>query len=270
MFLSLATLFQGCSYEWKLARQYVQSGPDVALLVLPVDYLIKSNLKTKEAGVKNGMPEYQKDSLLMANSLFLKDVSDSVFLETFVNSYFDEIESLGIRLFTADYADSFLFTPTPAYIVNMAQMELEEFYLEQEDSDEFGGYVYYKTMYLNAVSINTWYEISRLNAGHNTMDVLFHSFEISDYLYGYFTENLFSGKVNYKYHISEMTVEDIYNDCEWLGKLHASWTFDYLLNRYITENAPPGKKRRFFLHYNRKQNSFDPASDWFTVMDGNE
>lgn len=258
---------QGCSYEWKLAKEYVQSGPEASALVLPPDYLIKTNLKTNEAGITGDMDQYEKDSLLLAESLFLKDISDSAFLETYVNTYLDELEKYGITIFTREYADSFMFILTPAYIINMAQMELEEYYLKQEDSDEFGGYVYYKTMYLNAVSLNTWFEVSELNSSRNGIEVLFHGYEISDYLSGYFTENLFNGKVNYKYHISEMTSDDINDDCEWLAMLHASWTFDYLLNRYISQHAPPGKKRRFFLHYNLKKNSFDPASDWFTVME---
>ncbi|MEZ5195931.1 MAG: hypothetical protein R2764_05905 [Bacteroidales bacterium] len=51
------------------------------------------------------MAPWQVDSARMANSLFLQDISDSVFLETFINSMILEFEKLGFTIYTEAYID---------------------------------------------------------------------------------------------------------------------------------------------------------------------
>ncbi|MCD4734949.1 MAG: hypothetical protein K8R53_02805, partial [Bacteroidales bacterium] len=196
-----------------------------------------------------------------------KDISDSIFLETYYNSFMGELEKYKINVFTQEYSDSFLFIKTPAYVLNIAQIEVEEYYLEQEDSQEYGSLVYYKTMYLDALSINTWLEIARLNADDEGRQVLYASRELSDYVDGYFTQNLITGDVRYKYNLSDVDIHDVYYYAAILGELHASWTFDHILNENIAENWPPEKKRRYYLHFNRKQGSFDPVTPGFSILE---
>ncbi|MCD4736384.1 MAG: hypothetical protein K8R53_10090, partial [Bacteroidales bacterium] len=62
LFFVAVLFFYGCSYEWKIARSYVESGPDLSMLILPVDFVFKSNLKTKEVNLPSGISGYEKDS----------------------------------------------------------------------------------------------------------------------------------------------------------------------------------------------------------------
>ncbi|MCD4664517.1 MAG: hypothetical protein K8R68_04535 [Bacteroidales bacterium] len=268
LILSIVILSVSCSAERKLAKTFIESKPDISVLILPIDYVFKTNLKVDEIEDKKGMTDWQLDSALMANSVLLKDISDSTFLETFINSMIEEFEKSGIKVYTESYLDSFLFIKTPAYILNIAQLEVEEFYTEHEDKEDLGDFTYYKSIDLNAINFNSWIELTRLNPKEEGRKVFFVSDGIEDIISGYFTENIFTGEVKYKYHISEIDIDIIYKYCKILGKRYAGYTYDYFMNEYITENFPAGTKRRYYMRYNRENKSLDPASrNRFVIME---
>jgi len=261
LIILLSGLAVSCYPEWKLAKSYIESKPELSIMIFPTDYVFKINLKRSEIGDTTGMTSMELDSTLEANSLFLKNISDSIFLETFINSMIIEFEKLGFDVYTENYIDSFLFFQSPAYIFNIAQIELEEHYLDYEDEEEFGDNIYHKSLDLDAVSLNSWFELSKLNGKEEGRKLFYTSETIADIADGYFTENIFTGKVQYKYQIIDLDVDIIYRYAEHLGQRYAGYTFDYILNEYIKENFPPDKKRRYYMRYNRPNNTLDPASD---------
>ncbi|RLC25836.1 MAG: hypothetical protein DRH21_03455 [Deltaproteobacteria bacterium] len=267
LFLSVV-LLSSCYPEYKLAKSYIDSEPDNSIMILPIDYLFKSNLKIEELGDTAGMSEWEIDSALMDNSIFLKDISDSIVLETFINSLMMEFEKLGFAVYTEDYIDSFLFFQSPAYILNIAQLELEEHSFEFEDSELIRGIEYYKKLQLNAININTWLEISALNADEEGRELFYANETIADIVDGHFGENLFTGKVKYNYRIVKMDEEIIYRYCELLGRRYAGYTYDYIMNEYIKQNFPSNKKLRFYMHYNRENKTLDTTvEDRFVEME---
>ena len=260
-------LLSSCYPEYKLAKSYIDSEPDISLMMLPIDYLFKTNLNTQDLGDTTGFSEWEMDSVLMANSSLLKDISDSVFLETFINSLIIEFEKLGFTVYTQNYIDSFLFFQTPAYIFNIAQLELEEHTFEFKDSELIRGTEYFKKLNLNAITINSWIEISTLNAEEEGRKLFFADETIADIVDGYFGENLFTGEVKYNYRIVEMDEEIIYRYCEMLGRRYAGYTYDYLMNEYIKQNFPSNKKLRFYMHYNRANKTLDTTvEDRFEII----
>ena len=261
IFLVFIISLSSCSLERKMAREFVESKPDISILIMPVDYFFKKNLKRDNLGDTSGMTSFQVDSSAIANSMFLKDVSDSAFLEIYINNLFNEFEDLGIKVYDEQHLDTFLFIKTPAYILNIAQIEMEEYYSTKEDSQEFGDFVYHKSISLNAVGINSWFELNRLNPQEEGHELFYASEEISDFVDGYFSQNIFTGDVQYKYVNREMETEDIYRYAEILGKRYASYTYDYIMNEYLTEHFPPGKERRVFIRYNPGNNTLDAAGD---------
>jgi hypothetical protein len=251
-----------------LGKTFIESKPDISLLVLPTDYVFKNNLKRDEIGDTSSLTKGEIDSLLLAKSLFLKDVSDSIFLETFINSMITEFEKLGIKVFMETSSDSFLFFQSPSYILNIAQLQLEEGYNEFKDSDDFGGNTYYKSFLTNAVTFNSWLEITQLNPKKEGRKLFFASETIADIVDGYFTENLLTGQINYKYQIMEIDLDILYHYCDVLGARYAGYTFDYFMNDYIATHFPAGKRRNYYMHYNRQNNTLDPTSeDRFIIMD---
>lgn len=263
----LPILLSSCYPELKIARAYIESNTDVSIMVLPTNFVFKKNLKTDNIKGLAKLTEPEKDSALLENSLFLKNISDSIFLETFINSLIIEFEKLGFQVFTESQLDSFLFISTPAYILNIAQIELEEHYTAHKDQQDFDDLTYYKSMDLNALTYNFWFEFSELNKETETLKLFYTAETIHDVVSGYFTENAFTGDVKYKYNLSEIDLDILYRYCDVFGKRYAGYTFDYLMNRYISNNWPADKKRRFYMHYKRANNSLDPTvSDRFIPM----
>jgi len=267
LFICLVFL-TSCYPEWKLGRVYIDSKPDVSLMILPTDYVFKSNLKLDEIGDTSELISPAADSLKLIKSLFLKDISDSIFLETYINSMISEFNKLGFKVYMDNSSDSFLFFTSPSYILNIAQLQLEEGYNDFKDSDEFGGNTYYKAFQTNAITFNSWLEFTQLNPKKEGRKLFFVSETIADIVDGYFTENLLTGEIKYKYQIMEIDLDIIYHYCEVLGARYAGYTFDYLMNDYIKSNFPQGKKRNFYMHYNRVNNTLDATSeDRFILME---
>jgi hypothetical protein len=266
--LTVLLMLSSCYPEWKLARTFVSEGPESAILVLPANYVFKKNLKVDELENTTGLTDSEIDSALMANSLFLQKVSDSVFLETFINSLIQELDRLGFKVFLENQLDSILFAKTPAYLFNIAQIELEEHYSVHEDKETFGGFEYYKNVDLNAITYNFWFEISELNDEEGNRKLFFSSETINDVVFGYFTENLFTGEIKYKYTLDEIDLDILYRYAGIFGIRYAGYTFDYIMNEFITERWPPDKKRRFYMHYNPENNTLDPTlSERFVEME---
>jgi hypothetical protein len=264
--LLLLSVLTSCYPEWRLAKSYIDSDPGVSILILPTNYVFKKNLKVEEFDGKQ-LQQDALDSALYANSVFLKNLSDSVFLEAFVNSMIDEFVRLGYRVYTESMLDSFLFVQRPAYFLNIAQVELEEHYSMHEDKQEFGEYVYYKNLDLNAVSYNFWFEISELNDDSANHKLFFASQTINDVVYGYFTENLFTGDIKYRYDVDEIDMDIIYRYAAYFGRRYAGYTYDYLMNSYVAEQFPQDKTLRYYMRYNRENNTLDPTiNDRFVEM----
>ena len=269
VFLSLATgLFTSCYPEWKLARSYIGQEKDISILVLPSNYIFKRNLKVDELKERDGLNEWELDSTLLSNSLFLNKLSDSIFLEHFVNSMIEEFIALNYQVYTEQMLDSFLFLKSPAYILNIAQIELEEHYNVHEDKQEIGDNVYFKKIDLNAISYNFWFELSGLNGGDGERELFFATETINDVVFGYFTENMFSGGIKYQYSLDEIDLDIIYRYCEILGQRYAGYAYDYLMNKYLDEHWPPDKKRRYYMQYKRENNTLDPTlNNRFTTLE---
>ena len=257
-----------CYPEWKLGKTFIDSKPDISVMILPADYVFKNNLKRDEIGDTAGLTNLEKDSLLLAKSLFLKDLSDSVFLESFINSMISEFDKLGLKVYMDNSSDSFLFFKSPSYILNIAQLQLEEGYHDYKDSDDFGGNTYYKAFQTNAVTFNSWLELTQLNPKKEGRKLFFVSETIADIVDGYFTENLLTGEIKYKYQVMEIDLDIIYYYCEVLGARYAGYTYDYLMNEYIRSHFPAGKKRHYYMHYNRPNNTLDPTfEERFELME---
>ena len=257
-----------CYPEYKLARTFIKSDKDISIMVLPTYFVFKENLKTAEIDGLKDLSDEEADSVLLSNSIFLKDISDSIFLEKFTNSMLVELENLGIKVYNESFSDSFLYIQSPAYILNIAQILVEEHYNPHQDKEVIGEYEYFKTIDQNALTFNFWFELTELNDEYQEPLLFFTDETINDLVIGYFLENPFTGEVKYKYSISEMDLDIVYEYCEILGQRYAGYTFDYLMNKFIIENWDVSRDPYFFMHYKRYNKTLDPTeSERFIEME---
>lgn len=266
-FLILSGL-ASCSLERKVAREYIEKDHSRSLLVIPPSFIFKVSLKEWQLDSAEMLADSEIDSLLFENSLYLKYIDDSIFLDYYISNYIAEMEGYGFEVYVEDSLSAFLTGKNNAFIVNMAQLELEEYVMPIKEEEEFGGYIYYEVIDLNAVNLNSWFEISRVN-GNENVELFFSSMYATDGLDGLFKYNYFTGEVQFQYEIDTLTLDAIYRLGALAGYTYAGYTFDYLLNSYIDKRMQEEGRYRsdVFYHYNRQQRYLTPANNRFIPME---
>jgi len=65
-------------------------------------------------------------------------ISDSAYLEHYLNTFITELRELGFSVYLDNSVDSFLRTQPQSYILNIPQIQLDEYYYPYSDSVYFG------------------------------------------------------------------------------------------------------------------------------------
>jgi hypothetical protein len=257
--LIVVVAFSSCSLERKLAKQFVENRDTIAVLLIPPDFLFKANLKTWSAGDIDQLDPQEQDALLYDSSKFIKHIVDSVFIGRYMNALQAELARYGIQTYTQDELLEFMSLENTAYQVSLAQLEVEEGIYEYRAQEVFDTTMYYEDFLLDQLSLNSWFEISKLNDQIGVNNVLYASDFVTEGLEGRFTSNIFTGEVRFKYNIFPLEMEDIYTLAAISGERYAGYVFDYIMNRYIFLNFPSGQQPSTYLRYDLDSKVFYPA-----------
>jgi hypothetical protein len=268
--LLAALISKSCSAEKQIASSFVSTPEKPALLITHPGFIYKSNLKKDQFIGLDAMAPESRDSALFFNSLYLKELDDSVIFENFLSNLMGELVSLGYEVYSQQNLDAFLATKKKSYIFDIAQMELEEYILPHKEREVFDDTaVYFKSFDLNAVNMNTWFELAELNPDTQNRVVLYASHYVFDYLKGRFIRNTLTGEVKYRYVQKPMATEDVYKLASVLGKKYAGYLNDYLLNRYIASQLPEGSGPERYYHFDTKTKRLVPANaERFQILEG--
>lgn len=257
----LQFLLCSCTLEKELADNFIKKLPEIDVQLFSPDMVYKYNHKGEAIRGFDSLSSIQGDSALFADSKYIQFINDSIFLDRYVNSFIDELRMLGFKVFIESSIDSVLLSKPQAYMVNFAQIQLDEYLLPFEDSETFDETTYYKRMELNASDLSSWVELSKLNAAKPVKTLLYSSFSASDGLNGRFYFDPLTSNIRYKYKIDSLKVKDVYELSSFAGKRNASYLFDYFMNQYITYKLPDGEEPVDYFHYNRFRHSITPAGD---------
>ncbi len=267
-------LLSSCSVEKKLGKEFNETRSDSLVLVLSPDYLFKNNLKTYLVPGLDTLPEYVQDSLLLDNSLFLKQLSDTGILNEFNRNFVERLKEYHFTVLEEPALDSFMTAGSTGLLVNIAQISMEEFvYPYSFDYNLVDESLTVDSIDLNAISMNIWIEVSHLNAVKKNK-VFFASEFITDDLEGYFRQYIFSSEIQFEYSIDTITLQDIDSLSISMGKRCASYLYDFFLNLYIREHAPanlPYELRP--LHWNPRRQAFefvDPDNQFIELRNAGE
>ncbi|MFH1160864.1 MAG: hypothetical protein V1733_07940 [bacterium] len=267
-FLTLVILLGSCTPEYKLAQEFHKSPPDFNLLVMAPDFLYKYNHKGERIDGFADMNEAQQDSALFWSSDFVQYLSDSTFLEIYMNNFLDELRRLHFTVYLDSAVDSFLMQQPQSYVVNIAQLQVDEYTYPYEDEEYFSDTLFIKRFELNAVDVSVWLELSKLNSSKGSRTALYTSHMANDDVAGNFGIDPFSLNVQYHYRIDSLALSGIYDMAGYLGKIHASYLYDFFLNQYIAYHLPQGYETPVYYHYNRFRRSFVPVEeDRFELLD---
>jgi hypothetical protein len=262
--VTLSLLTTSCYVEKRLGKAFRETWIDTTALVLAPDYIFKENLKTYEIPQLDSLAEWEKDSLLMKNSLFLNELDDSVLIAKLMNAFNGRLQKHGFTVLKQSSIDQFLTEHEHGLVINFAQVSVEEFVHPYTfDYDLFGETFTISDIDLNAVSVNVWIELSRLNSQQKNK-VFFSSDFITDELDGYFRQFIFSGEMKFEYTIDTLSSSMIGEFMELMGRKYADNLYDYFLNDYIRENLPVNYSQ------NIRRIHWDPVKGLFEYRDNEQ
>ncbi len=250
-----------CTPERKVANTFINSPHVLNLLVMPPDNVFKFSHKGESVKNLSELSQEQQDSALWAESHFMQYLSDSLLLETYMNNFIGELRNLGFNVYLDDAIDSFMTGKPQSYVLDISQMQLDEYFYPVEDQESYMDTIYYKKTNVNAVDFGCWFDLSKANTENAKKTVLYATSTIYDSFEGRFYSDPFTGRVKYKYRIDSLAVKDIYEMASYLGKKHAGYLYDFFMNQYIAKHLPEGVQMEDYYHYNRAKNSFWPADD---------
>ena len=263
---SLAGL-QSCLPEQKVAKTFIQSPHMISLLVNPPNLVFKYNHKGEAIEGFDSLPVKRQDSALWVNSKYIQYLSDSVLLENYLNNFIDELRQLGFDVYLNSAIDSFMTGKPQSYVVDIAQVQVDEYLYPLQDEDSFLDTVYYKKFNLNAVDYSCWFDLGKAGPGSSRKTTLYATNTAYDTFDGRFYNDPFSGTVKYKYTIDSLHTKDIYDMATYLGKKHAGYLYDFFMNQYIAKHMPQGMQMEDYYHYNRNRKSISPAyEDRFEIL----
>jgi hypothetical protein len=259
-------LVSSCSVEQKLAKKFVKDPLQIDFQLFTPDIVYKFNHKGETIEGFDQLTNAQQDSALYSSSKYMQFIDDSVFMESYLNSFINELRALGFRVFLDHSVDSFLQRQPQSYVVNISQLQLDEYLFPVDDTLPAGDSLYLQSFQLNGVDLSSWFELSKINAPKPKKTVLYSSFTASDGFEGRFILNGFTMDVQYKYKIDSLKRKDIYDLAVFSGKKNANYLFDYFMNQYIAFQLPDNIQP-VWLHYNRFNKSFTPTDeDMFEIL----
>ncbi len=250
-----------CLPERKIADNFIESQHVLNLMVVPPELVFKYNHKGEIIEGFDSLKNDQQDSALWNSSLYVQHLNDSILLETYMNQFMGELRALGFNVYLPDAVDSFMTDKPQAYILDIPQVQVDEYFYPLVDEGDFNDSTYYKKFNINAVDFSCWFELRKAGVENAKRMVLYTTNTAYDTFEGRFFNDPFSGNVRYKYTIDSLRTKDVYEMATYLGKKHAGYLYDYFMNQYIAKHLPEGMKMMDYYHYDRKRKSFSPAYD---------
>ena len=264
----LLLFIAGCSPYKKVAKDYVESPPGHTFLILKPDFLYKDNLKEYQIGNKDSLTEAEMDSILFFSSIYLKEIEDRVFIDTLVENVEKNLERFGFNIYAEDQMEEFMALQKPAYVVNIAQIVLEEYvYPYEAEAVIYDEVVSVKDIDLNALNINIWFELNPVNTENEAARVLFASDQIYDDMEGRFIGGLFGSDLKFEYTVDSLKMDEVYYAGAALGRKYAMYFNDYFLNRYILKNLPSGYNLEEYYHYNPTSGKIYPIDEEYRFIE---
>ena len=251
MGLSLAILlFQACSAEYRLAANQGKELRGASLLLLFPDTLYLTNSKEYLFPVELDSTQLYRASI--DSSDFLRYINPDEYLQNFKKQMVKLYQEYGFRVYEKDRLDSFLSLTSTAYILEFGQLEIQEWWKPFHDEELMPDDNYYtRDFVLNAVSLNAWTTLSRLNRPGWGKPLVFTSYDLSDRIDGDFFMNNLLGTVFYDYQFYPLKKERLPELIDY-GAIDISLDLmDFIIDKNVETGLDTLKniKPRNYYHY---------------------
>lgn len=258
MILALVT---SCMPGREMAKSFTAAENPLELVITPPEFVYKFNHKGEKIPGFDSMPAGRQDSALWNSSLYMQFVSDSIILENYMNSFISELKVYGFKVHLNDTANETLKSKPQVYRLGVTQVQLDEYLYPLQDEDSFLDTVYYKHFDLNAVDLSCWFEIAKIANWPRNRTLLYSTRTAYDTFDGRFFNDPLTGTVRYRYSIDTLHIQDIYDLASFMGRKHAGYLYDLILNAYVDIHLPEGYESEDYYHYDPRKRSLSPAGE---------
>lgn len=260
LFCCIGMIVHSCMPAFlKPAKQFVLNSDSIAVMVIPADNILYTNIKTDLIEGYDSLSAEQKLVAMKEQSLLLSQLTDSIIYVSFVNKYIYYLTQTSLKVYTQEY-DYLFESNKKKSVVKLAQIECEEYFDKVRDEDVINdAYLVYNDAYVNAFAFNLWVECT--SPYNDTATVLFANNRITDKHYGWFEQD-WNGNVLYYENNVELDLQRVENFLNKLAERYANYTFDYLLNNYINSTmATPEIPDSSSLHFDIQSGKFYYVDD---------
>ena len=261
----LALLFTACTVERKMAMKFIKHKENKgAVLVVPPFALDMYNANKYNLDSLYIPENYPLDSVLFQHTKLLKQISDSLFVENYINSFILNLSNVGFQVYLPDELEAFENAQSPAYIFKFAQVELSEEISQYDISEEISEKSYSNSFEVYLVNLNSWFEFE---ARDTTWQKVFYTENaVADEVYSQVLIDETKKSPVLYYDIDSLYTEHIYQMATDVGKVYAGYFTDYLMNKYIEKHFPPNLKPTLFFHYDAEFKMLFPFEEGFQEL----
>jgi len=274
--LPILAMLVSCGPERMIGYDYINNSPKGSILLIRPEFIYKNKFMPFDSAVQ--MSESEKDSVAYYRSSYLQYVSDSAFLDEYMNNIIDRLISVGFDVYAQEYVDSFLIVRPPFYLVKVAQLQMEELRdtraYESLNGIDTDRNIFPSGLVLNALRLNSWIEVTGLDADSGKVKKLFFASNIASN--GVKIECKIIQKVPESERqciitIDTLTLNNLYELARQSGKTYGSYLIDYLMNEYILLHMPDGISPEFYLHYDAELHRIkDSRGEGFQEIESGE
>lgn len=249
-YLFLFLTLSSCSIETRLAKRFIQQSENADIAV----YFPETALLTDARHI---------DSVYTAP--LIDSLNADLFLDVMYNAYSEELQKYKLNIYYPDDPDD-IQVDSLHWLALLTKVDIQESTVEYMDYG-YGPRDYRYYYPLKCINVASWFDF---NSGEwsNTQ---FHELNLTD---GFSSEASYRhGVFNYTHQIDTLHIDKVYNFAVFLGKLYASYTYDYFMNRYIADELlKKNMKNSTLLHYDleKKELYYRNEGEGFYDLPGEE
>lgn len=256
---SLMALFlSSCTSESYYASSYLykfERGSDDATECIYVSLpkeVIHTNSSLNDISGFMFMSEYEQDSVIASKTAILDKVNDDIFLSQFTSHFLYTLSRSRIPIVLVNDASQLPMADSSHLVVDLAQLELEE-YLEPQRSDfsTRKGYYYYYDYDLRHLSVNLWLRFDV----RDSAEVYFLGDGVDENFHGTVV-SLDEGTARMKVDFERINVNHAYDLARQLGHQCATLYIERIVTDYVRRQK--GKNDYYFI--------YNPAGNYFEDM----
>lgn len=259
LMLLVALLISSCSAEKQAAYKYLKNTTQQTILLSGPEMAYK-----KEINVAQLKKEGVSDSLIAVKQSIMDSLDVSKYVNDFMKSYIKSLEDYGYKIVLRN--DTSNYNPGEVnYVINVAQIEFEEFSEDVREEYMADDYLYYYDFTLENFFVNNWFEISGITNKDFGFHVAYADDGIAENYFGNFTTD--KGKLAFDIQKFPIKPKNIYDLATELGENYATYTFDFLLNQNIKLQLGLEYQPNNYYTFDPNVKILYPAPRQFTIID---